>query len=240
MPVWDKFLTERDKQHLALHSAKKRRGFGERPALLIVDVYYGAVGDKPLPLLESVKTWPSSCGLEGWQAVYKIKELLQVARTNGIPVVYSTNRDDIPEDWDFKRKPGTSEPPHLRKMKYQIVEEVAPQSGDLIVRKVVASCFFDTALKTLLLHRDIDTVIVCGESTSGCVRAAVLEGSFYRFRMGVVEECTFDRHEAAHAMNLFDMNQKYADVISLDEAIGYFQKIANTKSGKTPAMSSAS
>jgi nicotinamidase-related amidase len=67
----------------------------------------------------------------------------------------------------------------------------------------------------------IDTVITCGESTSGCVRASVVDGCTYRFRMIVVEECVFDRHEAAHAINLFDMHQKYADVLPLAQVMQY-------------------
>ena len=78
--------------------------------------------------------------------------------------------------------------------------------------------------ETLAAHLNylgVDTVIVCGESTSGCVRASVVDGCTYRYRITVVEECVFDRHEAAHAMNLFDMNQKYADVLSLGDVLEY-------------------
>ena len=65
----------------------------------------------------------------------------------------------------------------------------------------------------------MDTLITCGESTSGCVRASVVDGCTNRYRMIVVEECVFDRHEATHAINLFDMNQKYADVLPLAEVL---------------------
>ena len=68
-------------------------------------------------------------------------------------------------------------------------------------------------------YTDIDTLIVCGESTSGCVRATVVDGCTNRFRMTVVEEGVWDRHEACHAINLFDMHQKYADVVSLAETV---------------------
>ena len=66
-------------------------------------------------------------------------------------------------------------------------------------------------------------MIACGETTSGCVRASVVDGCTSRFRMGVVEECTFDRTEASHAVNLFDMNQKYADVLQLDEIVDWLR-----------------
>ena len=88
-----------------------------------------------------------------------------------------------------------------------------------------------------LRYLDIDTLIVAGESTSGCVRASVVEGCTHRYRMQVVEECVFDRHQTAHAMNLFDMNQKYADVIPLASAIDYLRA---WKAGDLPVPGSTS
>ena len=76
-----------------------------------------------------------------------------------------------------------------------------------------------------LNHLGIDTLLVTGESTSGCVRASVVDAASYRFRVQVVEECVFDRHEACHAINLFDMHQKYADVISIDAAVNYLRSL---------------
>src|SRR6202030_3405577 len=91
MPVWDKFLSERDKQHMEATSwaKRQRRGFGKRPALLIIDDYYGVLGTEPEPILEAVKTWPMSCGEEGWEAIYKTQELLAAARANNIPVIFA-------------------------------------------------------------------------------------------------------------------------------------------------------
>ena len=88
-------------------------------------------------------------------------------------------------------------------------------------RKLSPSAFWGTPLVAHLNQHGIDTVIACGESTSGCVRASVVEGCTFRFRMVVAEECVFDRHEACHAINLFDMNQKYADVLPLDDIVQY-------------------
>jgi len=78
----------------------------------------------------------------------------------------------------------------------------------------------------------VDTIIACGETTSGCVRASVVDGATYRYRMGVVEECCFDRTQASHWINLFDMHQKYADVIKKAEAIQYFDTIAASRMEK--------
>ena len=83
-----------------------------------------------------------------------------------------------------------------------------------------------------LNHLDIDTLLVTGESVSGCVRATVVDAASYRFKVQVVEECVFDRHEACQAINLFDMNQKYADVTGIDQVIGYLDEIAGKNIGK--------
>src|SRR6202043_589881 len=106
-----------------------------------------------------------------------------------------------------------------------IVDEIAPQDGDLVIQKAAASVFHGTPLLFHLNYYGIDTIVACGETTSGCVRASVVDGATFRFRMGVVEECTFDRTEVSHAINLFDMNQKYADVVPLAEALAYFDTI---------------
>ncbi|MFC2057074.1 isochorismatase family protein [Chloroflexota bacterium] len=227
MPIWDQFLTEQDKQLLRQAAKKEPRGFGNHPALLVIDAYYRALGDRPLHILESVKAWPSSCGMDGWEAIYKTQDLLKAARTNGIPVVYSTSIDDFPSPWHrgSKRKLRYELPEGPHRIQSQIVDEVKPQPDELIVRKAAPSAFYGTPLLSHLIYLGVDTVITCGETTSGCVRATVVDGCSHRFSMGVVQECTFDRIQASHAINLFDMNQKYADVVTLEEAVNYFNKI---------------
>jgi nicotinamidase-related amidase len=122
----------------------------------------------------------------------------------------------------------------MRRKANEIVEEVAPQPGELVLKKAAASAFHGTPLLFHLIHEGFDTVIACGETTSGCVRASVVDGCTYRFHMGVVEECCFDRTQASHWMNLFDMNQKYADVVKKQQAIGYFETVS--EKSKVPAV----
>src|SRR5919206_408371 len=99
-----------------------------------------------------------------------------------------------------------------------------PLLGEVFLRKSSPSAFWGTPLAGHLNYLGVDTIIVCGESTSGCVRASVVEGCTYRYRMIVAEEACYDRHEACHAINLFDMNQKYADVVPLAEALDYLRR----------------
>ena len=122
-------------------------------------------------------------------------------------------------------RPKTTDPAAADRLRrqYDIIPEVGPLEGEVVLRQTAPSAFFGTPLAAQLNYLGVDTLIVAGESTSGCVRASVVEGTSYRFRMIVVEECVFDRHEAAHAINLFDMNQKYADVIPTAEVLEYLR-----------------
>jgi len=236
--VWDKFLTERDKQHLIVSGWGSRppKGLGANPAIIVVDDYYAALGTVREPILESVKTWPASCGLEGWAAIDRTAELLDAARRAGVPVAYVYGVIEPPGPWNPRAQgPAFVMPPGQQAIAYQIVKEVEPQPGDLVLPKTSASAFAGTPLAFHLNQLGIDTLMVVGETTSGCVRATVLDGAACRYKIGVVEECCFDRTEAAHAINLFDMHHKYADVISLQSAIGYLTGSAGATAEPTVA-----
>ena len=223
MAIWDQFITERDRQVYAKSGHARHQGFGQRPALLIIDVYYGALGDTPQPILESMDEYRSSCGLEGWEAVYKIQRLLKAARAKGIPVFYSTNTGSqsnlMPEGRGKHEKREMT--PEFSRHIHQIVDEVAPIEGEVVIYKHAPSAFFCTPLITYLTQLKIDTLLTCGESTSGCVRASVVDAASHRFKVSVVGECTFDRGQASHAINLFDMQAKYADIVTVEEVEGY-------------------
>ena len=232
--VWERFLTEQDKAHVAAKGPRPV-GFGEKPALLLVDLYRAVFGDKPEPILEAIKTWSSSCGLAGWNAIPHIQKLLSAAREAGIPIIHTTGLDKTGiEGWSTYRgkQPSklTGEALERQSRMYDIIDEVKPLPGEAVIKKSSPSAFWGTPLIGHLNYHDIDTVITCGESTSGCVRASVVEGCTYRFRMVVVEECCFDRHEACHAMDLFDMNQKYSDVLPLADVLKYLNTFKAKKS----------
>lgn len=224
--VWDRFLTEQDQAHCSIREAR-HIGFGTRPALLLIDLYRAVFGDKQEPLLESTKTWPQSCGPAAWNAIPHIQKLLSTAREVEIPIVHMTGLDGAGiETWAVRRdaKPQPEMSPEAQERRgrwFDIIDEVKPISGEAVLRKSSPSSFWGTPLAGHLNFLGIDTIITCGESTSGCVRASVVDGCTYRYRMIVAEECVFDRHEACHAINLFDMEQKYADVLPLSEIMEY-------------------
>ena len=239
MASWDAFLTDTDKEVLKVWGKTKLNGFGEHPALMIIDDYYCVLGTERKPILESIKTWPISCGEAGWQAVDRTAELLAIAREAGIPVIHTRDLEGFPSPWQRWREPGRNSldhlPPELRAKANQIVDEVAPIPGELVVEKAGPSAFTGTPLMFHLNFHSIDTIVVCGETTSGCVRASVVEGATYRYRMVVVDECCFDRTEASHQINLFDIHMKYGDVVDLQTAKDYFHAVGAKNKALVPA-----
>lgn len=241
--VWDRYLTEQDKAHLTASRPKTPYGFGRRPAVLSVDNYRKAVGDHPEPLLEAIRTWPSSTGLAGWEALSRIEELLAGARAAGVPVIHVTGLSEEEAGmagWSDRRggraafRPSTAQEQERYRRRTEIVEQAAPLPGEVVLKKTAPSAFFGTPLAAYLLGAGIDTLIVCGESVSGCVRASVVDGCSYRLRMIVVEECVYDKHEATLAMNLFDMDQKYGDVVSLAETLRWIGAWGRSHRGDEP------
>jgi maleamate amidohydrolase len=220
--IWDKFLTERDKLvfDAAASGYGARQGFGKRPAILVIDVNWAFCGEKPEPILESIKTWRNSCGEESWPAVAAIKEIIDAAHVKGLPVIYTTGirRTDTWDSgsWTWKNSRHTEDKTHGRtstKNGNEIVDAIAPQPKDIVVYKQKPSGFFGTNLASYLTLLGCDSIIAMGTTTSGCVRATVLDAFSLNYRVTIVEDGTFDRAQASHALNLFDMNAKYADVL---------------------------
>ncbi len=228
--IWDRFLTGQDRAHLAVTTRRRPVGFGRSPALLLIDIYRKVFGDRPQPLLESVREWPGSCGPAAWNALPHIQQLLAASRQAGIPIIHVTGLDGAGVDGWAERVHGETPPKDAdeenhRRRRYEIVDEVKPLAGEAVLRKASPSAFWGTPLVAHLHALGVDTILTCGETTSGCVRATVVDGCTYSYRMIVVEECVFDRHEASHAINLFDMNQKYADVLPIAEVVGYLRTL---------------
>lgn len=230
-PIWNKYLTERDKEFFALKGFGAKAGFGKRPALLIIDVNYAFCGDKREPIMESVKRWPTSCGEEAWDALPVLARVIETARAQGVPVIYTTgiSRDD---KWDMGswrwKNARTGETPPAWQSNHdgnEIMPQIAPGPRDLVVPKQKPSGFHGTNMLSYLTMLGCDSVIVCGTTTSGCVRATVIDGFSYNFRAAVIEDGCFDRSEASHAVNLFDMHAKYADVVTSEEVIGFLKSL---------------
>lgn len=191
-------------------------GVGRRPAVLVVDVS---------------RAFTSSAygvGADDAPAVPHIAGLLGHARDAGLPIVFTTIAYAPGEDGaSFATKV-----PALRELRtddpaaVEIHPELARRPDELVLVKKFPSAFFGTHLTSYLVQRGVDTVVVTGCSTSGCIRASVIDAVSYGFRVVVPEECVFDRAEEPHRANLFDIGSKYADVVPQDEVEKYLASIA--------------
>lgn len=227
MPVWDEVISERDRRVYATAGYGQPQGLGGRPALLVIDMTYAFTGDRREPVLEAARRWPNSCGEAAFDAIDQIARLLDAARSVKLPVVYTrgeyTRGGPEAGRWAAKMARMFESPPDAAVSGDEIVREIAPQPGDLVIKKDKPSAFFGTPLVSYLVERGIDSLLVTGCTTSGCVRASVIDGFSYNYRIAVVEQAVFDRGEVTHKVNLFDMNSKYADVIDVGAALAYLR-----------------
>jgi maleamate amidohydrolase len=184
---------------------------GERPALLAIDLYNLVYEGGPRPVEELYKTHRSACGSFAWDAIEPTQRLFKAARQAGLPVIYST------DDLEAKLREASRRPSSLNERSYEIKEEFKPQPGDIVIAKQRASVFYGTPIVANLNRLGVRSLIVCGESTSGCVRASVVDAVSNSYPTVVVEECTFDRHLLSHKISLFDLHHKYAGVMHLED-----------------------
>ena len=229
MPVWDNLLTEDEQKVFEVFRQPKT--LGTRPAILVIDVNYAFVGRKPEHIVESVQDYRTSCGARGWEGVANIQKLLTMGRKVGVPIIYTTGttRSRRGTSWASRAREQASQgvlsPEELQHehIGNTIVEDIGPQPADLVIPKRGASGFFGTSLIRDLNEMDIDTVLVTGTTTSGCVRATVVDAACHSFYVGIVEECCFDRFQISHQVSLLDMHAKYGMVMSLKEATEYLR-----------------
>ena len=211
MPAWSDLIPHDEQEVYRRAGYGKRRGFGLRPALLVVDMEYNFTGDVPEPILESIAKYPNSSGVVAWEAIQWIGRVLAAARARKIPIAF-THGVDRPD----------SGPNHIRPRKgNDVVDELAPLPGEIVIAKSTPSAFAGTNLVAELVRRAVDTILVTGCTTSGCIRATVVDGYSYGFKTIVVEEGVFDRAQVPHLVNLFDMAMKYADVEPTERVLAY-------------------
>lgn len=217
--VWEDVID--DEIRAITRNYASRMGLRTRAALLCIDNYNAVFGDRPEPVLEAMQRFPSTCGLAAWNALEPTQRLMAAARTAGIPVIHTTS-DQLNQSVHSytaatKRKVSGAD----AAWNFSHFGPLAPEPGELVIHKPRASAFYGTPLNAHLIQMDINTLVICGNSTSGCVRASVNEAYMHGYSVGIVEECVFDRNWLSHKVNLFDMNAKYGDVLFLDEALEY-------------------
>jgi maleamate amidohydrolase len=225
---WRTVATARDRAIYEAAGYGRRVVAGSRPMLLVIDVTYGFVGHERAPILDVIHRYPNACGEAAWDAVEAIAGLLPAARALRRPVVYSAGFAALGLRgvglWAEKHPRASNAPDDAN----DIVAQIAPGVADLVVMKTKPSLFHGTPLIDLLVAEGADTLVVTGGTTSGCIRATVVDAFSYNFPVLVVEEAVFDRGEMSHAINLFDLDQKYANVVSASEARQYLEAAGNS------------
>ena len=196
-----------------------RIGFGDRPAVLVIDMQHDFCDpDAPTTL------WPSI------GVVYEpIRSLVAAARQSGTPVMYTQGL--VAADgssaglWRYKQRYHAEGRVQVEGTHgAEIIPEVGQRPGDRVIRKWRPSAFFRTDLEVFLNVQSIDTVLLCGTSVSGCVRATAIDAFMRDIRPMVVRECVADRSSTVLEANLFDLEQKYADIVSLEEVLHYLRE----------------
>jgi nicotinamidase-related amidase len=203
---------------------------GASPALVAIDLYELAYQGGARPPVELQHTYPSSCGQYAHAAIEPTKRLFAASRAAGLPIFYSTSDtrpDSLPSRVTATKRPGTPTDAAV----YAIRPEFKPLPGDVVITKQRASAFYGTPLLAHLTQLGIKTVIVCGESTSGCVRATAVDAYSNGFHVVMAEECCFDRSILSHKVNLFDLHHKYADVLHIDDIVKHLDQLALKKAG---------
>jgi maleamate amidohydrolase len=209
-----------DEEFFAQRGFGIKIGFGERPALIVIDMINGFT-DASMPL---------GAPLENQIAAQQ--PLIDVAHERGIPVIFSTviyNDHDLKDAglWAIKMKgtltlkAGTTA--------IEVDKRLDMRPTDSLLVKKYASCFFGTDLVPRLMNQRVDTLIITGCTTSGCVRATAVDAVQSGFRPMVVREAVGDRSSAAHEQSLFDLNAKYADVVGLDETLQYMKTVGHNQ-----------
>lgn len=224
MAIWDGIISDDDLRAMGKQWGKGHE-FGKKPALLIVDMTYAFVDDR----------FPIGFGKTGRPCVTAIRRLLDQARQLGLPVFFSGGllARNAAERGLWKSTANVL-PPGLPDSN-EIVPELSPLPTETVIRKRRPSAFFGTELASLLIYHQVDTVLLTGMVTSGCVRATALDAFSHNLRVIVPEECVADRAQVSHAVNLFDIHMKYGDVISLQAVMG---ELTRRYSVVTPAFRS--
>jgi maleamate amidohydrolase len=193
-----------------------RTGWGARPAVIVVDVTNGFTDpDSPV-------------GADLTEVIGETNRVLEVARKSGVPVIFTSIAY---EDPDLEGGHWVRKIPALRVLRkgtpaVDVDVRLNRKPNEPVIYKCYTSSFFGTHLQALLQHLGVDTLIVCGTSTSGCIRATACDAVQLGFRCIIPETAVGDRAEAPHRANLFDIDSKYADVMSVPEVLGELQRIA--------------
>lgn len=212
----------------------KQITLGTKPVLLVVDATINFTGDQREPIGESIRRFPDSCGIAAWETLPVIRELVRTCRDAEVLVIYTRGPEEKSQftlgGWARSRTRMSQVTDDT--IGESFLEDIRPESTDVVIEKRRPSAFFETPLTSLLIDSGIDTVVLAGATTSGCVRASAVEAFSLGFRVAVVEDATFDRSELSRDVSLFELDRKYAQVISSSSAVRYFRAQSTRSAGE--------
>lgn len=219
---WKDFISAEDESRYQRAGFGHSSGIGTKPALLIIDVQFRTLGDSPKPFDQALEDYTTAVGEAGWAAVDHIVTLLDMFRAQQWPILYPHVAPKQSHDSGTlgAKVPSIMDVPSQG---YAMPEQLLPKSGEILLPKKHPSAFFGTPLVSHLIDLGVDTLVVTGCSTSGCVRSTVVDAFAYNFKVLVPFDAVYDRSEVVHQVNLFDMGQKYADVVSTSDAVSLLQ-----------------
>lgn len=202
-------LSEADREYFAKSGFGNRMGWGDSPALLVVDMTEEFTSDE----------YSLGRGDTGTRAIANVKGVLDASREAELPIYYTRPNGDYPGAymgvWAEKKhnptldaRPGNDVP-----------AEIEPREDEVVIDKGKPSAFFGTHLADMLRYDGVDTVVVTGMVTSGCIRATVIDACSHNFKTIIPEECVADRADISHEVNLFEMDLKYGDVVETSDVI---------------------
>jgi nicotinamidase-related amidase len=215
------FLSATDRAVFEAAGYGKRQGLGQRPLLLVIDMTYNFIGERSLPILEAAQERRASCGEYGWRALPAIQAAMAAFRARGWPLVYTImdDQDLSPAGRGFASKNhryADADEQTRTRAGNRVVDELAPLPGEPVLAKQKPSAFFGTPLLAYMIGQHIESVVVTGCTTSGCVRGTVVDAFSLNYPVTVLSDAVFDRFELSHYASLFDLDCKYADVISTE------------------------
>jgi nicotinamidase-related amidase len=223
MHEWREFFQDSER------ATYEAAGFGSsvephgQSALLVIDVMYGFTGHRDMDESAAIAKYPNACGSQSWRAVDTIADLLDVARVAGVPIFYtqdSSGDDTTSGVWQEKHgRVGNRQADDSK-----IVDDIAPRTGDVVLHKKAPSAFFGTDLAAQMEAKGVESLFLAGTSTSGCVRASVVDAFSYKYSVFVVEDAVFDRSSTSHCVSLYEMHMKYATVVDANKVRGEWTK----------------
>ena len=205
--VWDRYIEEPFRSRVAEQHNPPQ--ITEKSALVVVDLYNLVYEGGDRPVSELIDQFPAACGEHAYRAIEPTNKLINLFRDRGLPVFFSTK--------DFERSQRTGNATHRprnvpKPADYEIYPAIDFQPTDVLIKKLRASVFFETSLRAYLEGLSVGDLFVAGESTSGCVRASVVDAFSLGYRVCVVEDCVFDQNMVSHAVSLYDVQHKYGQV----------------------------